>query len=691
MKFFPHLKHSRTASLALLAALIAPVLAAPAQQPQVSVGSTRDVSITFTGATRFNESQLRAAIADQIDEIRGSGLNGASADDTAFFLSLFYHKNGYPLAEVKSSVKPGNRLILSITEGVPAAVQEIIFSGNQSVPSNILRDYLLGATSERFSRMKKTLPYISSDIATGVERIRGHYQSEGFLDSVVDEPVTTFSADKTRVLIAVKIHEGTQCRFGKIGFTGDLIFYPQKDLLDELTPFTDKPFTQTQLLNLQRKVVYFYRSRGYFDVKIGAESDSAQAKNGLVPVNLNVVSGNVYRFGDVHVSGLDRLRPAFLPKRFAKLRGKFYSPEKLDEVFQEMMRTGLFKSLKIDSKPQPSNQVDLDIAVEEAPAKEIGFPVGCGTFEGFIAGIHLADRDLFGSGRPASATFEFSQKLLKGEFTYTDPWFLDTQNTLKLRVYTLNQDWQGYSKFEIGFRGELSRNLTKNLQATAFLLTRQVAITDNGIPVRELGTTNYFVNSLGLSLTLDLRGKSKNPSRPAKGFLFVATGEFAPALLGTTVPLARATMSASYYLPLKNSLLAFSARGGIVHPLTDLGIPIDERFFNGGSRSVRSFAERELGPKDIYGNPVGGETFSVFNIEYTFPLYGDLDAALVADAGSVGRQLDTDALGDLGYGIGAGLRYNLPIGPLRLDYGYNPSPKRDEAIGAFHFSFGFAF
>jgi outer membrane protein insertion porin family len=694
MKFLPHIirLHSvkATVPVVFFSALLA-ATPAHAQQPQAAPLSTNEtVNITFTGATRFDEGHLRAAIADQLDTIRESGLNGASADDTAFFLGLFYHKNGYPLADVKYRIAPGNKLLLDISEGDPAIVQDVNFTGNQSIPSNVLRDYLLGATRERYSRLKQGVPYIAADIQTGDERIRGYYQSEGFLDSIVDTPEIAFSADKTRVIIKITVHEGRQYRFGKLNFTGDLVFYPQKELLDELTPFSNKPYTQTQLINLQRKVIYFYRSRGYFDAKIDVQADPEAAKDGLVAVNFTVASGNVYRFGGVHVTGLDRLRPGFLEKRFGKLRGKFYNPVKLDEVYQDMMRTGLFKTLKVESKPQPSSEVELDMEVEEAMAKEIGFSLGYGTFEGAIAGLHLADRDLFGSGRPVSATFEYSTRLLKGELTYTDPWFLDTPNSLKLRVYALNQDWDGYSKFEIGIRGELSRKLTKQLEGTVFLLTRKVSITNTNLNASDLGITDYYVNSVGLSLTLDLREKTKIVSRPSRGFRMEASGEFATEALGSTINFLRGTVGASYYLPVKNTLLAFSAHGGIVHPLDGGEMPIDERFFNGGSNSVRSFAERDLGPMDVSGNPIGGETFTVFNAEYTFPIYGDLDAAVFADAGSIGRHVQ-DGIGELRYGIGAGLRYNLPIGPLRLDYGYNPTRKEGEAVGAFHFSFGFAF
>jgi outer membrane protein assembly factor BamA len=297
---------------------------------------------------------------------------------------------------------------------------------------------------------------------------------------------------------------------------------------------------------------------------------------------------------------------------------------------------------------------------------------------------------MLGTGRPISATFEYSTRLLKGELTYTDPWFLDTPNKLQLRVYALNRDWDGYSKFEIGIRGELSRKLTKSFEATLFLLSRKVSVTADGIAASDLGLTDYYVNSVGLSFIFDPREKTKNAARPARGIRMEASGELASTALGSTISFLRGTVGASYYLPIKTTMLAFGAHGGIVHPLDGGGLPIDERFFNGGSSTVRSFAERDLGSRDASGNPLGGETFTVFNAEYTFPIYGDLDGAVFADAGSIGRQVQ-DGIGELRYGIGSGLRYNLPIGPLRLDYGYNPTRKEGEAVGAVHFSFGFAF
>ena len=106
---------------------------------------------------------------------------------------------------------------------------------------------------------------------------------------------------------------------------------------------------------------------------------------------------------------------------------------------------------------------------------------------------------------------------------------------------------------------------------------------------------------------------------------------------------------------------------------------------------MRSFSELTLGPKDDVGYPLGGECFTVFNVEYTFPIWGDVYGALFLDAGNVVQNAANFGVEDMRYGVGGGLRYNLPIGAIRFDYGLNPSPRQGEAQGAFHFAIGAAF
>ena len=699
-------KQRAAAVLSLTAALAAAALLAQEPAPQnnppklernpaaaaatLTPAPSGKTSVRFAGAAHFNEKQLRTAIADQITELDQQDVSPATADDAAFFLGIFYRKNGYANVSVDSKV-PGPRSVeLDVTEGPLTMLGGVDFRGVSGVPVATLRDYITSTTRERFSNPKVALPFVQADVDTGVERIRGLYASEGFLDAVVDPPQVAFTGDKARASVVVTVHEGTQYHFGKITFSGDLVFYPNTELLNQLKPFTSKPYTPGQVTNMQRAVVYYYKTHGYYDPKVDVQSDPKTAVGGNVPVTFTIDSGAVYRFDGVSQEGLDRLSPRFLPKRFASLKGKFYNPQLLDEKFREMMQTGLFRQVRIEPRPLPDNTIELHLKIEEEKSKELGFSAGYGTFEGPIVGLVAGDHDLFGTGRPLTANIELSTNILRGEVLYSDPWFLDSDYALKARLYGQQEQWYRFKVLETGFRPEISKQITKQLQASVFLQGEEVNTTNQGIDPSMMGPTEYFGGSIGSSRTLDTRSPDK--LNPRQGGIAGLTADVASTSLGSTVEFLRGTGRFSYYLPVtSHTLLALGARGGWMKPLDGNpdDIPLDERFFNGGSRSVRSFLERRLGPTDWHGYPIGGDTFTTFNAEYQFPLFGSLIGALFADAGSVGDSPST--LGRMRYGVGPGIRYGSPVGPLRIDAAFNPDRRTGERRLVIQISFGMAF
>jgi outer membrane protein assembly factor BamA len=380
----------------------------------------------------------------------------------------------------------------------------------------------------------------------------------------------------------------------------------------------------------------------------------------------------------------------------------------VDEKFRELMKSGLFTVLQIKPTPIGGDALRLDISAEEAKSKEFGVALGYGSYTGAIVGASYRDRNLFGYGRPISTLAEWSERGYKWEILWEDPYFFDTDFGFKAKLSALTFDFDGYSKFETGLRLDFTRQITKQYEVGLVLSARHVDITSAEIDPVLLGDTSYFVSSIGLTQTLDLRDSKVNPSR---GLVFDNTIDVATSALGSNVDFIRSTARVTYFIPIGHApapgqidhrtLLALGARAGIIHSLDSEGtspaeIPIDERFFSGGSTTVRSFAERDLGPHD-HDHPIGGEFFSVFNVEYTFPLYGELLGAVFFDAGNLlPNSTDpfervTAGLEDMRYAVGVGLRYKLPIGPVRIDYGYNPDRRDGEDVGAFHFSFGFAF
>jgi len=673
--------------------------------------------IEFRGARAFNEKQLRAALKEEIITIEDFGLTAARADDLAFFLEVFYHKHGYAKAKASYVIVSPSRLRLDIAEGPRFLLGAVTFEGNAHEPAAKLFDYMAGPTRERYSRLEKRLPFVAADLEEGTHLVQRFYVAEGFLHATVDPPRYTLPDEGNVVNVVVPVYEGPQYRFGKITFSGPTI-YDSETLRGQIIDLLQQPYTEARVEDIPRRLEAYYKARGYYEVQVKANAAPEGAAANRVPVEVVISPGPVYRFDGATVAGLRRLHPGFVTQRFTRLHGKTYSPEALDERFRTLMKTGLFNLLQIKPVPVDGHLLRLDISAEEAKSKEFGFWGGFDTYEGALAGVQAADRNLLGTGRSGSAMVEISQRSYRGELLYEDPFFLESDIAFRARAAAFTFTFDGYTKFELGGRLELSRKITKFDEAALILSIRHVKITDSEIrPDFLLGPTGYLVNSVGLSNTLDLR---ESPYVNPRGWLVGNTIDVATGGLGSDIEFVRGTMRVSYYLPFgpkplapgvatdqsnsgplrrwfRQSSLAFGARAGIIHSLHGSGgaeataIPIDERFFNGGATTVRSFAERELGPHDNHGHPVGGEFFTVFNIEYTFPILGELQGALFTDAGNLLPNAEKIGLNDMRYAVGAGLRYKLPVGPIRLDYGINPDPRPFEDFGAFHFSFGFAF
>jgi outer membrane protein assembly complex protein YaeT len=673
--------------------------------------------IEFRGQQAFTEKELRSALKEEITTIEDFGLSAARADDLAFFLEVFYRKHGYAKVDVHYAVESGNRLRLDISEGPRFMLRTIVFDGNTREATDKLFEYMVGPTRERYSQLEKKLPFVAADLEEGVHLVQRFYVAEGFLDVVVDPPRYKFQSQSNQVDVVVPVHEGRQYFFGHVSFNGRTV-YGAEALRGQIIDLLQRPYTDARVADIPRRLEAYFKARGYYDVKVEANGAPEEATNGRVPVEIVISAGPVYHFDGVTVNGLNRLHPGFVTKRFTRLQGKTYSPDVLDERFRTLMKTGQFSLLQIKPVPVDGNLLRLDISAEEAKSREFGFWLGFDTYEGALAGVQVGDRNLFGYGRPVTASIEVSQRSYRGEILYEDPFFLDTDFVFTARAAALTFNYDGYTKFELGGRFELSRKITKYDEAALIFSVRRVKITDSEIrPDFLLGPTTYLVNSVGLTNTLDFR---ESPNVNPRGFLIGNTLDLASSALGSDIEYVRGTMRVGYYFPFgpkpltpgvvadeptgtllqrwfRQSSIAFGARVGVIHSLTTSGadeataIPIDERFFNGGATTVRSFGERDLGPHDNHGHPVGGEFFTVFNVEYTFPIFGELQGAIFTDAGNLLPTSEDVGLNNMRYAIGAGLRYKLPVGPIRLDYGVNPDPRPDEDFGAFHFSFGFAF
>jgi outer membrane protein assembly factor BamA len=290
---------------------------------------------------------------------------------------------------------------------------------------------------------------------------------------------------------------------------------------------------------------------------------------------------------------------------------------------------------------------------------------------------------------------------------------LNTEITADFPLFYNYREEPSFTREDVGLSASFSRPFGAHVSGTAGYTLRNTDISDVDADAGEdVVAETYNFASLKVQGTYDDRD---DPFYPTRGRRFTLGLEHADEVLGGEITFTRLTAGMRYFHAFgPDTVLGLRYTTGFIFPGGGEGtVPIGERFFNGGENSVRSFRQSELGPKDPSGDPVGGLAFNTVNVELRRKLIGDLSGALFFDMGNVapnrsyserGRQApensseavsDTldDYFTDFRYGVGAGLQYMLPIGPVRADLAFNPDADhdRDEDDWVFHFSVGMAF
>jgi outer membrane protein assembly complex protein YaeT len=651
--------------------------------------------VLFSGNEHFPEDQLRQPLADPLLSIQNQGLTAPLADDTAYYLEVFYRRHGYPNVNVTYQIR-GRELKLNISEGRYYKLGKINFAGNQSFPPSSLNDYMIGTTRARLSQFQKELPFVQADLEAGIGLLKNYYISQGFPNVQIEPLQFRFDEALDAVDVTVTIKEGPKFVFGTIAFP-DVPGIPESAFQAKANELENppKPYSDSAVSNLQRDVLFILKQYGHVTAQVSVNADITAARGGAVPVKVNIAPGPVYQFGRiiVHQTPNARLRPDFLPNRFQQLIGQTYSPLKLQELDSEMITTGLFDSLDFQEMATPDDTVQLTLNPFESKQKYFSIFGGYDTFYGVIFGGSFSDRDVGGEGHVFSAAAEITSRGPKGKISYEDPWFLNTKLDFLTELGIEDQSLYGYTYVDEYLRANLTAKYGKTLttgskeyQSGIFMLLRNANLSQINItPESLVGPTSYELVSFGLTQTIDRRD---NPLNPRKGWILelaVSDSE----LLRNYINFLTLTERFSLYIPVGPTVLAAGVRFGTILPSEGgvLGIPIEERFFSGGATTVRSFLERELSPKDVGNNPLGGLSRSVFNLEDDFPIYAGVIGAVFFDSGGLGNS----PFDNFSTGVGLGLRYNLPVGPIRVDYGINPAPRKNDSFGAFNLSFGFAF
>ena len=643
--------------------------------------------VRFVGNTKFSDKELSLAVADPLAAIQQQGLSQPLADDTAYYIGVFYRRHGNPSVDVKYKIQ-GETLELDISEGPYYKLGEIYFEGNKTFQPSALKEYMVGTTRARFSQFQHELPFVEADLITGTSLLQSFYVSQGFPQVQIVKLSTIPDAKRGAVDAVVTIKEGPRYYFGPITFSRNPGI-PKENFAPKISALTNppKPYSAAELQNLQRDLTFLFKKEGYYEASVSVTPDFKKAQGGAVPITVDAIPGAIYHFGALveHQDPRARLRPKFLTARFSGLRGQVYDPDKLTDLYTKLYLTGLFDALDVQEVAEPDHTIKLVLNPKEARPKELGAYVGYDTFDGILLGASYTNRNIDGYGRIFSAYVDYTNRGPDGEVSYEDPWFRNSDIDFRVALGASLKDLVGYSIQKYYARITFTKTFRKGIKTSVFLEAKEASVDSIIIkPEILVGPTDYQLITVGLTQTFDFRD---SPTNPHKGWILDGSASFSESLDGSA-SFARFTGRYSTYVSFGKSLLALGARLGYISAVQGTAdVPIDERFFNGGSTTVRSFYETELSPKDTENHPIGGLARSIFNVEYDMPIFGDLVGAAFFDAGGTG---DTP-FSNFSTAVGGGVRYNLPIGPVRVDYGVNPAPRKNQSQAVLSLSFGVAF
>lgn len=327
--------------------------------------------------------------------------------------------------------------------------------------------------------------------------------------------------------------------------------------------------------------------------------------------------------------------------------------------------------------------------VEEIQAREVGVTLGYGSYEGARAKLFLADRNLFGIGQSLRLGGKISERSTGADLTFTEPRFLGSTTSWSTTAFVRRREEPSFEDVSRGLSSALLQRLFRACEARLGYSIEDRDGSDIDESLRSEVLQEFIVSKFSAELRFDDRDSR---IAPRSGLRALLRYEYASPSLGGDLRFDRASAEAAWNATISDNVtFSCAARAGVIWAENSTSLPIQERFFRGGDTTVRSFKEAQLGPRSALGRPSGGEFFTNFNAELRLALLGPLEVAFFGDAANVGRRAEDFGLSKMRCGLGGGLRFLLPIGPVRLDYALNPDPEPFERDATMHFSVGYPF
>jgi outer membrane protein insertion porin family len=648
------------------------------------------VRIFFKGNKELKRDELSSTLAG----LKFTVLNKAKILKAIEKLKAAYADKGYYDAKIDYRVESlqGNEAAIhfDIEEGSRGYVKKINFIGNKHIKSKKLKKVIHTKTRNWLSWITGTGKLNREILKVDVEMIKSAYYDKGFLEVKVDEPIVKISKDGKSIYITFRIYEGPQYKVESVNISGDLL-KPKKDMLKLVKTKSGKYYSSSVVRTDIMVLTDLYSDQGYAYVDVSPIT-RLNKKNRTVKIDYDISKGNITYFGKINIEGNFSTRDNVIRRVLAFSEGGRYSSRELKDSRHRLKETRLFEKVDITTHkdPKKKNVVDVDVKVEEGKWGSIGIGAGYSTQETLMLTGNIEHKNLFGRGYYTKLKADLGAKTRYFRWSFTNPSVRDSLYMMGIDLYHDKYIYDSFSSVTTGGSIRTGRPLPW------WGIYGSVRYTLQNVDIYNIdeSASIYVKDQRGKRLESKilfnfLRDRRNSRIDPTRGTREMLSFENGGGPLGGDVDFWKTVGDTSWYHPFfLGTTVMLHGRVGAMDSYSGKELLITEKFFVGGLKTIRGFEYGYAGPRDINGDPIGAKNEIIMNAELIFPIYKEigLKGVVFFDAG---KGFDSwGDIGDLRTSTGFGLRWLSPMGPLRLEWGYNLDKKEGEKQSVMEFTVG---
>ncbi len=576
---------------------------------------------------------------------------------TPFRRRPYSHDRRIYLTDPRRSRWHGLFLCCALVIAAPACATEVsvhVLGVGGKLKDNVLASLSIANYKDYGSRPGATIRRLNTEAP---EEIRHALEPFGYFSPRIESQLTHQGANWTATY---RIDPGkpVQLRRVSIRVTGPGAKAPTFESIERhplLKPgeaFEQADYSQTKHL-LQLAAA----EHGYLDAHFTVHRIEVHPAAYRADATLVFATGPRYRFGAVTIEQ-DILDPNFV-HRYVKVKpGEPYDASQLSNLQSTLSASGYFSTVIIKPEKQEAKDLRVPIEVSTTPAKRNRFTFGLGY------GTDTGPRFSFGWDlrrvNSAGHRFRFNTRISRIETQAVARYIVPLANPATDRmVYSATLNQQDYGD-TVGHLFGLDAQ-----RITMFDGWQQSLFLDANRYTSDIGSQSFATRVFMPGVRYS-RIVAHPPSEPRSGYSINATFSGAAHALGSDTTFLRADISARFIFPFGPGRLLLHGEVGAVATSNFNDVPVALRFYTGGSASLRGYAYQSIGPRNTQGLVVGGRYLKVASVEYDFPIAGPWGIAGFFDAGNASNSFNAQFEKD----FGIGLRYQTPVGAVRLDFGH---------------------